>query len=332
MQSYLAQASTGKNRHGLWFVFVVLCVFLAYVIGQVPLIFTIQSKVSSGAITSEDALVFYDTADFDAVGISSTVGLVLLLLSFVAALIVLLVLVRYLHNRSMLSLVSPARKVHWRKFFFAMIVWFLLTAIVEVVLYVMDPQAYNFVLDWRAWLPLIVVALLMLPLQTTFEELLVRGYLMQRIAVAFNRPWPAVVLTAAFFGVMHLGNPEIEEFGLVPMMGYYVSVGLALAVITVLDNGLEYALGIHAATNIYGAGFVTYTGSALQTDALVRVEVVSPGLMILFFIAAMVIFALLAQKVFGMGRWNLLWSPVRTVGENNHVPSDIDTSQQQDQT
>ena len=80
--------------------------------------------------------------------------------------------------------------------------------------------------------------------------------------------------------------------------------------ITILDDGLEYALGIHAATNIYGAGFVTYEGSALQTNALVKVGQVNPLLMVILFYCSMIVFYLIVKRMNGMGDWALLTSPI----------------------
>ena len=52
------------------------------------------------------------------------------------------------------------------------------------------------------------------------------------------------------------------------MFGYYFISAVFLGFITVVDQGLEQAIGIHAATNIYGAVIVGYQGAILQTDCL----------------------------------------------------------------
>jgi membrane protease YdiL (CAAX protease family) len=161
----------------------------------------------------------------------------------------------------------------------------------------------------------------LLPLQTSFEELLIRGYLMQKIGIATNKAWLAVLLSSLLFGAMHLGNPEIEEFGLGVMMTYYVSVAICLAVITILDDGLEYALGIHAATNIYGAAFVGYEGSALQTDALVRVDEVDPVLMLVIFYIAFFVFLIIVKYRNKLLPWSSLFAPVN-VQLSTMLPSD----------
>jgi membrane protease YdiL (CAAX protease family) len=201
--------------------------------------------------------------------------------------------------------------IHWRKIFLAAGLWFVLTTLSELILFALAPGTYSWSIDWSAWLLLMMVVLAILPFQTTFEEVFVRGYLLQGIGIITQRPWIAIIVTAFFFGLMHISNPEIEHFGVGVMMVYYVSVGVFLAAITVVDNGLEYALGIHLATNVYGAGFVSYTGSALQTDALVKVHEISPSGMIALCYASMVIFIILMMHNRKRSDWKVLFERVR---------------------
>lgn len=308
--TFIAEAGRGKNTHWIWYILGVCVVFLGYVLGQLPLTLVIQRKLAINAISSEAAADFYRTVEFAALGMSSHVGLLLLLCTFIMALIALFGYMVYVHGRRFRSLISSG-PVNWKKIFFGFIVWFVLTALAEVVLYMINPGAYTLALNWNAWLPLMLIVLCILPLQTSFEELFVRGYLLQSIGLISNRPWVAIVATSVFFGIMHVSNPEVAEYGFGIMMVYYVSVGVFLAVITLLDDGLELALGIHAATNVYAAGFVTYTGSALQTDAVVQVNIINPEWMVLLFFAMMIVFYVLASRKYGLRNYTLLFRSVR---------------------
>jgi membrane protease YdiL (CAAX protease family) len=299
-------------------------VFLGITIGQFPLIALIQHKVKKGVITLEEAQRFYEVVDFTGIQVNPAIGLVLLLISFIFGLVALFAVVEYMHGRRFKSLIS-ARPVRWDKVRFAAGVWFVLTVIGELVMYSMYPGTYHLNINWSTWIFILLVALLILPLQTSFEELLVRGYLMQRIGVATNRAWIAVVITSVFFGVMHLGNPEIKEFGLGVMMTYYISVALCLAMITIVDDGLEYALGIHAATNIYGAAFVQYEGSALQADAMIRVDDVDPVLMLGLFYLMFIIFLLIVKRRSGLAGWSNLIRPVRA-DRTNSIDSEFNNT------
>ena len=308
---FLQEVYYGRNRQWGWYLLTLFCVFGAFVIGQGPLSMMITRKQQGGQITGEDLDNFNSTADFSFLGIDPILGLVLLLIGFVLALAVLWLIVHYVHQRPFFKLVR-ADGIAWKKVLFGFVLWFGLTAMCEGIAYIVNPGSYTFDFHPGRWLLLMTVVLVLLPLQTSLEELLVRGYLLQRLAILPPGPWVGVLVTTIFFAGMHLGNPEIREFGTGIMMFYYCSVGVALAVITILDDGLEYALGIHAATNIYGAGFVSYEGSALQTDAFIKVGVVDPVLMVVLFYISIIAFYLIAGEVNGLGSWRKLISPVNS--------------------
>ena len=51
-------------------------------------------------------------------------------------------------------------------------------------------------------------------------------------------------------------------------MPQYIVFGLIFGIITILDDGIEAAMGAHAANNIFLCIMVTNESSALQTPAL----------------------------------------------------------------
>jgi hypothetical protein len=75
-----------------------------------------------------------------------------------------------------------------------------------------------------------------------------------------------------------------------------MSAGLLLGIIVIMDDGLELALGVHAATNIYGVTLVSYEGSVLQTDTLFKTTELNPWLMNLFFIIMAIIFYVISSR------------------------------------
>ena len=107
----------------------------------------------------------------------------------------------------------------------------------------------------------------MIPIQTSAEELLFRGYLLQGFGVLFKNRWLPLILTSVLFGGLHYANPEVDQFGL-GIMFYYIGTGFFLGIITLVDEGLELALGFHAANNLFGALLMSSEWSAFQTDAI----------------------------------------------------------------
>src|SRR5690554_7784922 len=52
------------------------------------------------------------------------------------------------------------------------------------------------------------------------------------------------------------------------IMIYYIGCGFLLGIMTLMDDGLELALGFHAANNLIGALIVTSDAAVFQTDAI----------------------------------------------------------------
>ena len=191
------------------------------------------------------------------------------LLPFAVLLGLLFLLVRYIHNRSILSLTTARNKIDWSRVFFSFSLIVVLTLVIFAIGYVMDPSEIELQFDPLKFTILLIVSLLLFPIQIGLEEYLFRGYLMQHIGVFVRNKWFPLILTSILFGVMHGGNPEVSEMGPITMV-FYIGTGLLLGIMTLMDDGLELALGFHFGNNLLAATLITSDWSALQTDALFR--------------------------------------------------------------
>ena len=63
--------------------------------------------------------------------------------------------------------------------------------------------------------------------------------------------------------------PEIKEYG-TPFIFIYIFFGVFLALITVLDGGIELSFGFHLANNLIAGVMVTSDDQALQLPALFK--------------------------------------------------------------
>jgi len=53
-------------------------------------------------------------------------------------------------------------------------------------------------------------------------------------------------------------------------MVYYIGTGLLLGIMTLMDEGMELALGFHAANNLISALLITSDWTAFQTDSILK--------------------------------------------------------------
>ena len=82
-------------------------------------------------------------------------------------------------------------------------------------------------------------------------------------------------------------------------------VGVFLALVSLFDNGIELALGYHAANNIFAALMVTNNWQAFQTDA-VFMDNADPGNGLETIIGVLVILPLIFFIFYKKYKWHSL--------------------------
>lgn len=188
-----------------------------------------------------------------------------LLLPFALTFFTVLIAVRYIQKRSWRSVLTSRDRVDWKRYFFAVgLLGLILLSFFGLNLYVNPMLQWNF--QPSQFFPLILLAMVLVPLQTAAEEVVIRGFLFQVIG-ASSKGWVAVLVTACVFGGMHAANPEVQTLG--PwVLVYYVVTGLFLGVCVLMDDGLELAMGYHMMNNLFATIVVTNDWQAFRTDAL----------------------------------------------------------------
>ncbi|MEI6022174.1 MAG: CPBP family intramembrane glutamic endopeptidase, partial [Bacteroidota bacterium] len=132
----------------------------------------------------------------------------------------------------------------------------------------MYPNQYKLDLNVKGLLLSILIMLIFMPIQSGFEEAVFRGYLMQGFALWFKNGWMALLMTSLLFGLAHMSNPEVGEYGWPMMLSYYAFFALFMGAITLLDEGLELAMGVHLANNMMASVMVCSDHSVIKTYSI----------------------------------------------------------------
>lgn len=297
---YFIQGNKGENKWWMYAAGIFLVIF-AYMVGQFPVMLITQHFLDQ-TVGSPSIEAFFANPDFSSIGMSNNVGFLLLLLMFVLAFIALYLVVVNIHKKKFMDLINTDSTFSWSRVFFGFAVWMVLLAIAEYLIYLENPSNYLIHFNARSFLPLVLISLFVLPIQTSFEEIFFRGYLMQGLYVLVRQKWFGIVVSSILFMGVHATNPEIESFGFGIMMCYYFSAGLLLGIVTALDNRLELALGMHAGMNVFGAVFVGYEGGVIQTDSIFKATEINPNFMLIGLIISGLIFIAISYKKFS---WNM---------------------------
>lgn len=234
--------------------------------------------------------------------LGSNIVLIILLAPLVVGLFVVLGWTFLVHQQSIRSLTTSRKKVDWKRILFAFSLWGGLTVLLTGIDIYFSPDDYVFNFDLAKFIPLAIIAVLLIPMQTSFEEYLFRGHMMQGLGIAAKNRWTPLVATSVLFGLMHIANPEVEKLGY-GIMVYYIGTGFFLGILTLMDEGLELALGFHAANNLITALLVTADWTAFQTNSIYR-DISEPALGWDALIPVFVVFPLLLLFFAKKYRWS----------------------------
>lgn len=295
---FIEQGIKSENKFWKYIIGSLIIIFASF-LGQVPLLIALfyetLIKGKPYPSTNDDIMSFFEP----------NLTLFLILISFVFAMFGIFFVIKYLHNQTMLSITTSRSRVDWNRVLFSFSVWSVFTILSTFLFYVLNPT--DFIINFKPipFAILVVIGTLLIPFQTSTEEYIFRGYLMQGFANLSKNKWFPLVMTSVIFGVMHLSNPEVSKIGNIVFV-YYIGTGLFLGIITLMDEGLELALGFHAANNLVSALLVTSDWSAFQTHSIFK-DISEPSAGLDVILPVIIIYPILLfifSKKYNWTNWN----------------------------
>jgi hypothetical protein len=312
--------STFKGKNSLWrYIVMIAAVLIASnTIGALPLLTGMLVKSAS---TPE---VFSQLAenpnDYSVLGLDQNILLLMMIFPFIAGLAIFVLLVKPLNGKPFKTVINGTGKIRWNRFFISASVWLILSALYLFFYLKLDPSNFNINNKTISLLVLAVISVMFIPFQAAFEEVLFRGYLMQGFAALLRNRWFPVVMTSVLFGLMHSLNPEVKEFGFLTMMPQYILFGLIFGVITIMDDGIEAAMGAHSANNIFLCIMVTNKSSALQTPAFYEQINIYPWTEFAGLLLTGLIFVVILKTIFKWDSFAVLFENLRINNAVNQIP------------
>lgn len=291
---FLKQALQYKNPFWMYLLGSFVIIIFSF-LGQIPLTYVVMQE--AGVSPGGDPMEMMRNID-------KNLQLFLLLIPFATAFLGLLLVVKKMHERSLISITTTRDKIDWNRALYAFVIWSGVTVLLLGIDYLISPEHYEWNFNLKRFALLFVIGVLLIPIQTSLEEFIFRGYLMQGFGGLFKNTWAPLLMTSLIFGSLHLFNPEVEKLGY-GILVYYIGTGLFLGIMTLMDEGIELALGFHAANNLVTALLVTSTWTAFQTES-VLIDVSEPSLgaeLIVSLLLFYPLFLLLMSKKYGWSNW-----------------------------
>ena len=214
---------------------------------------------------------FSGARNFDIKELSSLMGknrfFIWMLIPFCFVFITFLLCLTKIHKLPLLAVFTSRNAFDWKRFFIAFSWWSLMVLAVTGIELLLHKN-FQLVFNAQKFFTLCLLSIILLPLQTSSEELVFRGYILQGIKKRTGSILSSILISGCMFGMMHISNPEIAKIGY-HILIYYIIVGVMLGAIVYYDSGLELSLGFHAANNLITALLITADWQAFQTDAII---------------------------------------------------------------
>ncbi|WGK65016.1 CPBP family intramembrane glutamic endopeptidase [Croceiramulus getboli] len=286
-----------KGRTSFWrYIVGSIIIIIASVIGQLPFGIAVFMKEGMNAGTMDEAELMG--------ALEPNLGLFLLLISFLIAGVGLWFVVKFLHDLTLKDITTTRSKVDWNRFGFGFLIVAILTISLTVSDYVANPEDYVVNFKPIPFLILCVIAIILVPIQTSVEELVFRGYLMQGFGILAKNRGFALILTSLIFGGLHFFNPEVGKLGNLVMISY-IGTGFLLGIMTLMDEGMELALGFHAGNNLIAALLVTTDWTVFQTHSILK-DISEPSLGLEVLLPVLVVYPLILivmARKYGWSDW-----------------------------
>ncbi|NCV45283.1 MAG: CPBP family intramembrane metalloprotease [Actinobacteria bacterium] len=219
------------------------------------------------------------------------------LISFLPLLAATLLAYRIFLKKNIKSLFTNKEKYSYKRTWIGFASLALISIAFGAIDLILNWDSYTFSFKASAFLPYLLIALTLLPMQTTAEELFFRGWIQRWLDNGKQKQWSISILSGAIFSLPHLANPEVAGNELFLPIISYGATGFMLAWVTYRDKSLELAIGAHFANNLLAALLVSSQDSALPSVSLLTVTEVVWGP------AALVSVIMVPIFIWLTGRW-----------------------------
>lgn len=217
------QADGLHQRPSIWrWVLGTLLIILVWQIAGTVL--TIVAAVATGMTLEE----FLPDAGFTIGELApdrAALVLLAIMVSFIPFFLANLIAYRFILKRKASALLSTER-FSVQRVLSGFSVWLVLGLMGTLVAAALNPGAVAWTFNPSGLLPFAVVALLLIPIQTTAEELYFRGWLLQWTDNGRRNAYALALINGLIFALPHLANPEVAGEDLIRAVSY-VAVGSA---------------------------------------------------------------------------------------------------------
>ena len=304
MNNFIDAARQGKNQWWRYFLGISFILFSWLIVGGIIYVISLSFALGIFLVTREiiegemPNVTLDSAADIQEIINQLPRGIAYFLqnIPFIFFFLSLLFVVCIIHRRHFFTLIRSDRSIRWWRFWQGFGLWFVLLSGVNFIAYFLNPRNFEIHFDPISWLIFAISAFFIVILQSGVEELFFRGYLLQGLGLLVRNKTILAILTGIIFAIPHFLNPEMLRHPVLLSLTY-LSLGCFLGLLVVRDNGLELALGKHAANNFVIVSLFNTKDSALVSPAIFLSDSSNPLVGLIVYWVAFAIFYYLLLRL-----------------------------------
>lgn len=310
---FLNNVNEGKNNWWRYVLTIILTWGISSIVASIPLVimFVVYS-LSTGQFSFD--YLFYIMINYES---NPVLLFTAIFISFTMSLLFFILSMKYIHNRNMMSVVNSSKeekgkklstlkklsnRIRWNKILKGGLLWLAFLIVIEIINYVFSPNSFIFNFNLEKLFLMIILFIIAIPIQITFEELFFRGYLNQGLSLKFKNPVIVILISSVIFSLGHIFNGGNELIFMLQNVSITFLVGMIFSVATLVDNGIEFAIGAHLTNNFFSFIIHSSEGSLGTSTTIITTISGDPWIeliqtIIAFFIFSLILFLWKKKKV-----------------------------------
>lgn len=303
MNKFLNNVNEGENNLWRYFITIILSFILSNIIAGFLLGFgIILYSISTGNMDINVIMDFIENYDSNLIFL-----FIMVFVTILFSMIFLFISLKFIHKRDFMSLFNVSKKydeftgktinwfnrIRWNRILKGILVWLAFLLLLDFISYIIEPTSYSINFNIDNFYLIIFLFLLAIPIQVTFEELFFRGYLNQGLSLKIKSPLIIILISSSVFSLGHIANGGMEPIFMIQNLVISLIIGIIFSVATLVDNGIELAIGAHFINNFYAFLIHSAEGSLGNFETIIQTTEGDPAMSLVFSTIAILIFGLI---------------------------------------
>ena len=179
---------------------------------------------------------------------------------------------RALHRKEFKRFLTGRKSFDWQRYLFGVLV----ALIVSLATFLVNRFILRLEMTFQApgaeFLIFLLFAIVLVPIQSGFEEVFFRAYILQGLMRFLRNKVVLAIAAGVIFMLPHLSNPEPQAYGFAPYVTALVTSGIFFSIMTLLDGGIELAAGYHAMSNLFMGLVANTAAAAIESPSLFLIQ------------------------------------------------------------